>query len=270
MFLTWQYNGYDVNANSVVSAVEDHTLIAQWKLNQHRITFDANGGVGGWSEARDYDSALAAPVVSRVGYTFTGWSPTVPVAVPANDATFTAQWQVNTHTVTFDANGGTAVIPGSQSYVAGQTFGEFPVPSRRGYAFCGWWTEAVGGDRMTEASRVPAADVELFAHWEPIRYFVAYDANGGTGVMENQTIQIGETQNLHTNAFAFSGREFLGWATESGGIVAYRDGQAVSGLASANGATVHLYAVWRRKPSYFGFGVCQGRRKVSGCRFGDD
>ena len=317
--------------------------ITYWTPNRFDVTFDANGGYFGessvtqWAEQQITDMGYVLPNQNpvRPGYAFEGWWTESAAGAQVKYSTqvtatrphsLYAHWRLlgNLVTATFNANGGTAVIPGSQSYVAGQTFGEFPVPSRRGYVFCGWWTEAVGGDRMTEASRVPAADVELFAHWEPIRYFVAYDANGGTGVMtnqvhvydaskeldenlfsrtgyafsgwaksgdgqveyadrtevvnlaeisnavvtlyavwsgagynvrfdsnggtgvmESQTIQIGETQNLHTNAFAFSGREFLGWATESGGIVAYRDGEAVSGLASANGATVHLYAVWR-------------------------
>jgi len=317
--------------------------ITYWTPNRFDVTFDANGGYFGessvtqWAEQQITDMGYVLPNQNpvRPGYAFEGWWTESAAGAQVKYSTqvtatrphsLYAHWRLlgNLVTATFNANGGTVVIPGSQSYVAGQTFGEFPVPSRRGYAFCGWWTEAIGGDRMTEASSVPAADVELFAHWEPIRYFVAYDANGGTGamtnqvhvydaskaldanlfsrtgyafsgwaksgdgqveyadrtvvvnlaeisnavvtlyavwsgagynvrfdsnggtgVMENQTIQIGETQNLHTNAFAFSGREFLGWATESGGIVAYRDGEAVSGLASANGATVHLYAVWR-------------------------
>ena len=317
--------------------------ITYWTPNRFDVTFDANGGCFGessvaqWAEQQITDMGYVLPDRNpvRPGYAFDGWwtEPAVGAQVKySTQVTATkphslyAHWCLlgNLVTAAFNANGGTVVIPGNQSYVAGQTFGEFPVPSRRGYAFCGWWTEAVGGDRMTEASNVPTADIELFAHWEPIRYFVAYDANGGTGVManqaheydsskaldgnlfsrtgyafsgwarsengqveyadraevvnlaetsnavvtlyavwngagynvrfdsnggtgamENQTIQIGETQNLHTNEFAFSGREFLGWSMEPNGPVAYRDGEAVSGLAASNGVTVPLYAVWR-------------------------
>ncbi len=316
--------------------------ITYWTPNRFDVTFDANGGYFGessvtqWSEQQITDMGYVLPNQNpvRPGYAFEGWWTESTAGAQVKYSTqvtatkphsLYAHWRLlgSLVTATFNANGGAAVIPGSQSYVAGQTFGAFPIPSRTGYAFEGWWTEAVGGDRITEASGVPTADTELFAHWSPIQYFIAYDANGGTGamtnqvllydtpkvldenlfsrpgyafsgwarsadgqveyadraevvnlaeisnavvtlyavwsgagynvrfdsnggtgVMENQTIQIGETQNLHTNAFAFSGREFLGWATESGGAVAYMDGEAVSDLASANGATVHLYAVW--------------------------
>ena len=317
--------------------------ITYWTPNRFDVTFDANGGYFGassvmqWAEQQITDMGYVLPNQSpvRPGYAFEGWWTEATAGAQVKYSTqvtatkahvLYAHWRLlgNLVTATFNANGGTVVVPGSQSYVAGQTFGEFPVPSRRGYSFCGWWTEAAGGERITEATSVPAADIELFAHWEPIRYFVGYDANGGTGsmtnqvhvydtpkaldgnmfsrtgyaftgwarsaegqveyadraevvnlaevsnevvrlyavwsgagynvrfdsnggtgVMEDQTIQISETQNLHTNAFVFSGREFLGWATASGGTVEYRDGEAVSGLSSVNGATVHLYAVWR-------------------------
>jgi len=317
--------------------------ITYWTPNRFDVTFDANGGYFGvssvvqWAEQQITDMGYVLPNQNpvRPGYAFDGWwtEPTAGAQVKySTQVTATkahvlyAHWRLlgNLITATFNANGGTVVVPGSHNYVAGQTFGELPVPSRRGYAFCGWWTEASGGERITEGTSVPAADIELFAHWEPIRYFVAYDANGGTGtmtnqvhvydeqkvldgnlfsrtgyafsgwarsvdgqveyadraevvnlaevsnevvrlyavwsgagynvrfdsnggigVMENQTIQISATQNLHTNAFVFSGREFLGWATVSAGAVVYRDGEAVCGLSSVNGTTVHLYAVWR-------------------------
>ena len=43
----------------------------------------------------DYGTALSAPTVTRTGYTFVGWSPTVPATVPASDVIFVAQWDKN-------------------------------------------------------------------------------------------------------------------------------------------------------------------------------
>ena len=63
------------------------TYTAQWKLNQYTVTFDANGGSGGWSRGMDYGSAISAPTVTRTGYTFTGWSPAVAATVPAENVT---------------------------------------------------------------------------------------------------------------------------------------------------------------------------------------
>jgi hypothetical protein len=65
------------------------TFFAVWSVNSYTITFDANGGTGGTSESMQYGSTLTAPTVTRTGYTFTGWDPSVPGTVPATNATYT-------------------------------------------------------------------------------------------------------------------------------------------------------------------------------------
>ena len=320
-----------------------------WTALRFDVTFDANGGrfdsSGGstWSEQQITDTPYALPSTEpiRPGWAFEGWwtEPTGGAEVryttkvtATRSFTLYAHWRSlgNTVTVTFNSNGGTVVTPGTQDYVPGQTFGQFPEPTRRGYTFQGWWTEAAGGDHMTEATAVPAADMELFAHWSPITYVVRFhanggnggdvdqtfvfdvqkalashtftrtgfaftgwaatpggqvryaenakvvnleevqdkvvdlyavwsgvgysvrfDSNGGTGIMDNQTIAVDETQNLWPCVFARAGYTFVGWAvspTEAETkTVKYRDGQAVRNLATSNGATVTLYAVWVAK-----------------------
>ena len=68
---------------------------ATWTINSYAVTFDANGGEGGWSSNMVYGAAIAAPAVTREGYTFAGWQPALLGTVPANDVTFTAQWEIS-------------------------------------------------------------------------------------------------------------------------------------------------------------------------------
>ena len=65
------------------------------------------------------------------------------------------------YTVTFDSQGG--------SHVSSQTVKEgtaisFPTPTRDGYKFLGWYTEADGGSKVT--SLTVTKNVTLYAHWE--------------------------------------------------------------------------------------------------------
>ncbi len=60
---------------------------------------------------------------ARTGYTFTGWSPVVAEKVTAN-ATYVAQWEANTYTVTFNSNGGSE--PASITVTYGQKYGNLP------------------------------------------------------------------------------------------------------------------------------------------------
>ena len=60
---------------------------------------------------------------ARTGYTFTGWSPVVAEKVTAN-ATYVAQWEANTYTVTFNSNGGSELASITVTY--GQKYGNLP------------------------------------------------------------------------------------------------------------------------------------------------
>lgn len=69
------------------------------------------------------------------------------------------------YTVTFNANGGT-VSPSSKTVTYGEAYGEFPTPTRAGYTFTGWYTEASGGTRVLGTDTVAiTADQTLYAHW---------------------------------------------------------------------------------------------------------
>lgn len=72
-------------------------------------------------------------------------------------------------------------------------------------------------------------------------YTLTYDANGGTGSMDN-TVSKGSIT-LTANAYTKSGYTFMGWATSQAladaGTVAYADGAAYTLSADAT-----LYAVW--------------------------
>ena len=238
--------------------------ITYWTPNRFDATFDANGGrfdladgsAYTWSEQQITDMPYALPSTEpvRPGWAFEGWwtepaggaevrYTTLVTATRAH--TLYAHWRSlgNGMTVTFNSNGGT-VVPDFQDYVPGQTFGQFPVPTRRGYTFQGWWTESVNGILMTEATQVPAADMELFAHWKPITYYVRFHANGGAGADAEQPFVYDVQQALSTHTFTRAGFAFSGWATTPSGQVRYAENASVVNLEEVDGHVVDLYAVW--------------------------
>ena len=124
-------------------------------INRSVVTFDANGGTGGTCVEQDCGTTIAAPIVSRTGYTFIGWSPEVDVTVPVSNVTYTAQWRINQYTVTFDANGGNGGTVVEQDY---GTPIVAPTVARTGYTFTGWMP-------VVEAT-VPASNVTYTAQWQ--------------------------------------------------------------------------------------------------------
>jgi uncharacterized repeat protein (TIGR02543 family) len=129
---------------------------------EQTITFNANGGTGGTSVLMVPGSALTAPVVTRTGYAFAGWSPSVPPTVPDTDTTYTAQWTINNYTINFDANGGSAVATITQNY---NTIVEKPEdPVKTGYTFEGWHSDA-GLTSTVSWPYTLTNDVTFYAKW---------------------------------------------------------------------------------------------------------
>jgi len=152
----WDYgNEYrSISSESVVTEIDDHTIVAQWQINQYEVTFDANGGTGGTNTLQDYATDIAVPNVMREGYSFVGWTPAVAAIVPATNVTYTAQWRINQYNVTFDANGGDGGTTVSQDY--GSTIA-MPSVSKAECTFMGW--------KPSVAATVPASNVMYTAQW---------------------------------------------------------------------------------------------------------
>lgn len=96
-----------------------------------------------------------------------------------------------------------------------------------------------GAWKLTDESK------KLYAAWKANRYYVRYNANDGTGTMENTEFTYdAAAKALRKNTFTRTGYTFQGWATTAEGAVAYSDQQTVQNLTDVNNAIVDLYAVW--------------------------
>ena len=101
-------DGHLVTNETIVTALDDHDLVAQWVANEYQVTFDAAGGVVdggdgamGASRLTTYDSAYGElPTASCEGYVFLGWFlgdvevNADTVVKTASDHTLTAKWGI--------------------------------------------------------------------------------------------------------------------------------------------------------------------------------
>ncbi len=68
--------------------------LAKAPAAQSTITFDSAGGSAVNAITAEVGSSVMAPTPpTREGYTFTGWLPSVPTTMPAEDLTVVAQWE---------------------------------------------------------------------------------------------------------------------------------------------------------------------------------
>ena len=169
----YTFKGWDKEIPSTIPA-EDMTIKATWEINQYTVKF-VSGEETLKSETLDYNSAIAAPAdPTKTGYTFKGWSPAYEegATVPAKDVTYTAVWDVNKYTITFDTDGGSEVAAITQDYATDVTA---PAdPTKTGYTFKGW-------DKEVPAT-IPAEDMTIKAQWQINQYTLTFDTDGGSEV----------------------------------------------------------------------------------------
>ena len=228
----YTFDGWSPEVPATVPA-GNATYTARWKANKYTVTFNANGGDGGWSRSMDYGTSVSAPMVTRTGYMFTGWSPSVAGTVPVGGATYTAQWTINQYTVTFNANGGEGGKTVTQIY---GTALAVPTVTRTGYKFAGW-SPAV-------AATVPASDVTYTAQWSANCYTVTFDTNGGNGEMQAQGFAYDEAKELSPVTFTLEGCSCAGWATNATDEVVYPDRAVVSNLTATVDDVIMFFAKW--------------------------
>ena len=168
----YTFKGWDKEIPETMPA-ENITVKAQWEINQYTITFDTNGGSEIAPITQDYGTEITAPdKPTRKGYTFKGWNKEIPEAMPAENITVKAQWEINQYTITFDTNGGSEIAPITQDY--GTEITAPDNPTRKGYTFKGWDKEI--------PETMPAENITVKAQWEINQYTITFDTNGGSEI----------------------------------------------------------------------------------------
>lgn len=239
------------------------TYTAQWTVNQYTATFDANGGNGGTSKTQNYGTALAAPTVSREGYAFSSWSPSVPSTMPASNNTYTAQWTPNTYTVTLNRD---PVSSGTGSVTAtyGVAMPTITPPGRTGYAFGGYYAGTKGiGTKYYNANGTSAHvwdkannTTTLYAKWTANTYVVTFDANGGSfpaGTPTTLTVEYDAKYNKNGNfpVPTRAGYTLLNWKTSGNVVVSQNDTVTIT-------APMTLYANWSANKTYLSYNLNEG------------
>ena len=87
---------------------------------------------------------------------------------------------------------------------------------------------------------------------EPETYTIVYNANGGTGNMDSQSVVVGDSVTIKTNGFSYINHTFKNWNTQADGNgTSYNAGQVVTnGLTNTANSTITLYAQWDENKIY--------------------
>ncbi|MCF7942489.1 MAG: InlB B-repeat-containing protein, partial [Spirochaetia bacterium] len=113
---------------------------------------------------------------------------------------------------------------------------------RDGYTFVRWNTanDGTGTDYAEGATYSANEDATLYAQWSAETHSLSFDANDGTGSMDDVDLDTDEETTLPANEFSKDGKSFSGWATSAEGSVEYEDEDDYT----MGTEDTTLYAVW--------------------------
>ena len=146
----------------------------------YTVTFSSNGGSAVKAQTVKNGAKASKPAdPTKSGYLFKGWYSDKSLTKAFNfnstvksNLTLYAKWEAKAAcTVTFNANGGTAVK--AQSVSSGAKASKPTDPARPGHAFKGWYSD----ESLTEAYDFGSAvksDLALYAKWTSQFYAVLY------------------------------------------------------------------------------------------------
>ncbi len=226
-FAVWKNGETAWNFSSPVEG--NMTLKAAWTIKQYTVSFVTGAGATSVSPIRvDYGAAPNAPTPpTKPGYSFGGWDPALPDAMPAKNLTVNAVWTANKYTVSFSVGEG-ASAPNPQEVTYDAAYGTLPVPDKTDYTFEGWYL----GDALITAKTLVkiTEDSTLTARWQRSRvgYTVKHYKELLTGGYPTSATEIENLTGVPGETAAVTTKTYTGFAT----------GTYNSATIDVNGATV--------------------------------
>ncbi len=210
------FNGSTEFEAGTWTRTNDLELTAKWEIIDYDIDYILNDGTNHSSNPDKYtvEDTITLGEPTKTGYTFLGWTyegQTTPIknVVIAKgtigEKSYTTNWEANTYTLTFNANGGSVSVE-SQSVVFDESY-TLPVPTNEGYTFEGWFN---GSTEFVDGIWNKTSSYELTATWEIIKYTIHYNLNEGTNHSSNPNKYTrNDTVTLYEPTR--TGYTFLGW-----------------------------------------------------------
>ena len=261
------------SGGSYTFPADSTTWYAGWRAKTVTITFDYSGGKVGDAESSTLDRAYNGTVVgstadlptpSKTGWRLVGWTNDDGLMVPiekmpeqlvtnADGMTFTAYYEENMVTLTFQAGDGAQFPDSSSSMTYTRAEGSemdlssVPVPIKTNNDFVGWKLQGTDDNTALKAGKVRFSQSQTYvAVWQQSSYTITFNLNGGN-VGGDTALVTGKY--AHGTAYPSApeavrdGNSLLGWMdSASGEMFGTAEGQSAFPQTVTADAT--YVAVW--------------------------
>jgi len=189
-------NAWDFDTDTVTTKV---TLYAKWTTTTYTVTFRPQGGNPVDSQIVNHGEKVIRPTAPRrAGYTFAGWYKEYGCTnawdfdtdMVSSDITLYAKWTINSYTVTFDSQDGSAVGSQTVGHCEKVTKPANPTNIDTDYVFDGWYEESECTNAWDFDTDMVSSDVTLYAKWTIDRYVSKSGNNGNVGSADHPWLTI--------------------------------------------------------------------------------
>ena len=235
------------------SPAQDTQLFAEW-VATHTVTFNPNYGSGISTKTQTIVTGQSTQLTEsfdRSGYSFVEWATasdgsgaTYALAEAVSisgDLTLYAQWSANSYTLTFDydgATGGNSLT--SIDYTTDGAPVTLPAPTKTGFVFDGWYSDAAKTLEITGPTHTISAGSTIYAKWVEAPIFTIsyeYDDSDGGESRVSDTFTDGDP-GISLPVPSKTGNAFDGWYETSD-----FSGSAVTSPYTTT-VDITLYAKW--------------------------
>ena len=191
-------NGDDTDTDTNQNGVTNYTVtFKQADGTEEKVTVEAG-------------KSATAPALKQVdGYTV-AWDNTDLSNISA-DITVTAVKTPVEYTISYELNGGTNSADNVDSYTIESATVLLSNPSRSGYKFLGWYSDAEFTTKVEEIAAGSKGNKSLYANWEAVTYTIKYELGGGTNNPGNPATYDITAADIVLKPASLSGYDFAGW-----------------------------------------------------------
>lgn len=150
-----------------------------------------------------------------------------------------AQWYTGKYRIAYVLNGGSNSSKNPTGYTPGKKI-TLKNPTKKGYTFVGWYTNKKLTKKFTQITSKTKGTLTLYAKWQPVKYRITYQLNGGKNSSKNPKTYTITAKTIKLKNPTRKGYKFVGWYSNK------KCTKKVTQITKGSTGNMTLYAKWKK------------------------